>query len=160
VLPPEQIAAVQVIPATVEAHLDDVAGELLVRRPQLVELGRVRDAPAVRLLERIAVHIGHEAHSVAAAHRAVVRSALTDVAAGAQQLGVRVAHIATAERAAAQVSQDRSSSKRVVDVSRHGAQCMGASRHSRDAVKRRVLLRWGGAGRIGGGLRTCGPCRR
>jgi hypothetical protein len=133
VLPPEQIAAVEVVPAAVEAHLDHVARELLVHRSELVELGGVRDAAAVCLLERVAVHVGHEAHAVAPTHGAIVRSALTDVATGAEQLGMCVTHIAATHNATAQVAQDGPSSERVVHVARHRAQCTSASRASRDA---------------------------
>jgi hypothetical protein len=129
---PEEVAVVEVIPTAIEAHLDDVAGELLERRCELVELGGVRDAAAVGLLEGVAVHVGDEPHAVAPAHGAVVESALTDVAAGAQQLGMRVADVAKADRAALEVPQDRSARQCVVDVhgrsvrARHGSACARA----------------------------------
>lgn len=131
----EEVTTVEVVPAAVEAHLDDVAGELLERRLELLELGCARDAAAVGLLE-VAVHVGHEPHAVASAHRAVVGSALTDIPAGAEEFGVGVTHVATADRAAAQVPQDGSPCERVVDVSRHGAQCTSAPHPVREAAER------------------------
>src|SRR5680860_417144 len=56
----EEVATVEVVPRAVEADLDHVARELVVGRAQLGELGFARDAPAVRGLELLAVHVRHQ----------------------------------------------------------------------------------------------------
>jgi len=117
---PEEIAAVQMVPAAVEAYLDDVAGELVERRRQLVELGGVRDAAPIGPLEGVSVHVGDEPDAVARAYGAVVRSALADVATGAEELGVGVADVAAADRPAPEIPQDCTARQCVVDVRRHG----------------------------------------
>ena len=53
-----ELAGAEVVPAAVGADLDDVAVELVVLRPQLLELAGIREAPAVRVLEPVAVDVG------------------------------------------------------------------------------------------------------
>jgi hypothetical protein len=112
----EQVPAVEVVPPAVETDLDDIAGELVERRVQLVELAGVRDATAVGLLQRVAVHVGDVAHALGPADRAVVRCGLAHVAGGAEQLRMGVAHVESRDRAAPDVAQDRSAGECVVNV--------------------------------------------
>src|SRR5262245_43420318 len=72
VAPPVELAAHEMVPPAVGAHLDDVAHELLVRGAESFELRGVGDAASVRGPQLIAVDVGHEAHRLAGAHRAVV----------------------------------------------------------------------------------------
>jgi hypothetical protein len=116
---PEEVPPVEMVPAAVEAHLDHVARELVEGRVEPVELGGVRDGAAVGLLQRVAVRVGHEAHAVASAHRAVVGSLLADVATGPDELRMGVAHVTAADDAATEISQYRPLRQCVVDVSGH-----------------------------------------
>ena len=99
-----ELAPRQVVPATVEADLDDVAGELVVHGAELLELAVVGDAAAVGLTQLLAVDVRDEAHVPLAAHRAVVGRVFTDVAACPQQLGVRVTDVETGDSTTLQVS--------------------------------------------------------
>ena len=61
-----------------------------------------------------------------AAHRAVAGKGLADMAAGSQQLGVRVAHVGAIPAAGAQIPQHGPTGKRVVDMAPHGGECRQA----------------------------------
>lgn len=105
----------------VEADLDHVAGELLVGGVEALQLGRGGDAASVRPGERIAIDVRDQSHAAVGADRADPRHRLTDVSAGSEQLGVRVAHVLTVDATGAQVLEHRSPGQRVVDVLPHGA---------------------------------------
>src|SRR5260370_22691211 len=77
-----ELVALEVVPMAVEADLDDVAGELLVRRVEAFELGGGGDAAPVGAGERVAVDVGDEAEVPAAADRAVGGGGGADVAVG------------------------------------------------------------------------------
>ena len=101
-----ELAPGQVVPPAVGADLDDVAGELVVRRAEALELARVDDAAPVGLAQLLAVDVRHEAHVVRRRTPGTRRRRrLPDVAGGPQQLGVRVADVETGERAAAEVAE-------------------------------------------------------
>jgi hypothetical protein len=115
----EELTPTEVVPRTVDTDLDHVAGELVDRRPELLELSRVADAPTVGLLEPVAVDVGDVADVAAAAHRTSVPGGLPDVTSGAEQIGMGIAHVVLLDRAASQVTQDGPAGQRVVDVTRH-----------------------------------------
>ena len=132
-----QLVALQVVPATVEADLDEVAGELLVRGFEARQLPLGGDATTVRLAQGVAVDVGHEPEALVATDRAVAGQRLADVAAGSQELGVRVAHVGAIAATGAQISQHGPAGKRVVDMTPHGGECRQAkgpcTRHHHDA---------------------------
>ena len=66
-----QLAGAEVVPPAVGADLDDVAVELVVLRPQLLELAGIREAAAVRVLEPVAVDVGDVVEVAAGADRAL-----------------------------------------------------------------------------------------
>ena len=99
-----ELATRQVVPATVETHLDDVSGELVVHGAELLQLAVVRDAAAVCLTQLLAVDVRHEPHIPCSAHRAVVGRDFADIAARPQELGVRVADVETGDSPTLQVS--------------------------------------------------------
>src|SRR5713101_3418225 len=79
------VAAVQLtpgeeVPPAVGADLDHVAGELVVRGAQPFELARVHDATTVGLAEVLAVDVRDVGDVDGAAHRALVRRRVADVA--------------------------------------------------------------------------------
>ena len=65
-----ELAPGEEVPAAVGADLDHVAGELLVRGAEALELARVDDAAAVGLAELVAVDVGDVADVAARADRA------------------------------------------------------------------------------------------
>jgi hypothetical protein len=56
-----EFVALEMVPTTVEAHLHDVARELVVAAVELGQLRRRRDTGAVGLAEAVAVDVGDEA---------------------------------------------------------------------------------------------------
>jgi len=121
-----QLVALQVVPVAVDADLDEVPRELLMRHFEAPQLLLGGDATAVRLTERVAVHVGHEPEALVAAHRAVAGKRFTDVTAGSQQLGMRVAHVGAIPAPGAEIPQHGPAGKRVVDVAPHGGECRQA----------------------------------
>src|SRR5439155_17486045 len=119
VLPSVKLTAVQVVPPALDADLDDVTRELIVIGVEPLELGGRRDAPAVRGLEAIAVHIRHQAQTLVAAYRTCARG-FTEVARHAQQLRMGVAHFESFDVPRSKVAQHGSTSEGVVDVPAHG----------------------------------------
>jgi hypothetical protein len=111
----------------VEAHLDHVAGELLVGRVETLKLGRRGDTATVGPSQGVAVHVRHQAQAAMGADRAGARHGFADVPAGPQQLGVRVADLVTVEATGTQIPEHRSSGQRVVDVLPHAASVRMAS---------------------------------
>src|SRR5439155_273969 len=81
--------------------------------------GGRRDAPAVRGLEAIAVHVRHQAQTLVAAYRTCARG-FTEVARHAQQLRMGVAHFESFDVPRSKVAQHGSTSEGVVDVPAHG----------------------------------------
>ena len=69
-----ELAPGQEVPPAVGAHLDHVAGELVVRGAEALELARVDDAAPVGLAQVLAVDVRHVAHVAGRAHRALVRA--------------------------------------------------------------------------------------
>ena len=118
-----ELPARQVVPPALHAHLDHVAGELLVLGTQTLELGLVGDAPAVRVAELLAVDVRHVPHVGAPTDRAVVGRRIPHVPARPDQVGVGVTHVESGEPATAVVTQDRSSGECVVGVPPHGGEC-------------------------------------
>src|SRR5680860_1326583 len=90
-----------------------------------------RQAPAVRGLELLAVHVRHQPHVALPAHRARAPGVLAHMAAGAQELGMGVADIEPGERAAAKVTDHGPTGQGVVDVPGHGSECTRVPRATR-----------------------------
>jgi hypothetical protein len=120
-----QLVALEMVPAAVEADLDDIAGELVVRGVQPRELGIGRDAAAVRLSQLVAVDVRDQSEAVATAHRAHVGGGLPDVAAGPQQLGMRVTDLGPVAPAGAQVTEYCPAGQDVVDMATAATPAVG-----------------------------------
>ena len=114
-----QLVSLEVVPSALDADLDDVARELRVVRVELRELTIGRDAAPVRVAERVAIDVGDEAELAAAAYRAVTVGGVADVASRTEELGVRIADVASAAAPRTEVAEHGSTSERVVDVPAH-----------------------------------------
>src|SRR6476646_359624 len=90
---PMELAGAEVVPPTVGADLDDVAVELVVLGPQLLELAGVREAAAVRVLEPVAVDGVDVVEVGAAADGALDLGPVPHVAGGPDQLRVGIADV-------------------------------------------------------------------
>ena len=101
-----EFASAEVVPATLRAHLDDVAIELGVLGGEFVEFAGLRERPTVRGAQPIAVDVRNKEEVLAATDGTVLAHPLADVASGAQKLRMGVAHVVTADAARSQVPED------------------------------------------------------
>src|SRR5262249_2019612 len=115
-----QLAPLEVIPATVDAHLDDIAGELFARRLELGELRRGLDAPAVGAAQAVAVDVRHQHEALRTADRAGAVERPAQVAGRPEQLGLGIADVESGPLPGAQVAQHRPAGECVIDVMAHG----------------------------------------
>src|SRR5579862_4005563 len=120
--PADEICPDHVVPGALEADLDVVAAQLVVAAAELAELGGVGD-PAIRCLGAVAVHVRHPPQRVVPTADRTLRVAHgPEVAGGAQQLRMCIAHIGLRERASLVVTEHGAPGQRVVDLApRHGA---------------------------------------
>lgn len=100
-----EVALHEVVPRTVDADFNDVAGELVDGRAEALELAGVTDASAVGALQPVAVHVGDVPEPPATAHGADGVGVGPDVAGGTQELGVGVAHLVATQLPLAEVAK-------------------------------------------------------
>src|SRR4051794_25250264 len=117
-----QLVALEVVPVALDAHLDDVARELLARRLELRQLFGRLDAAPVGTPQPVAVDVRHQHEAVGAADGTVAVEALAEVARRPQQLGLGVADVEASPLPGAQVTQHCPAGQCVVDVMAHGSE--------------------------------------
>lgn len=98
-----ELATAEVVPTALRADLDDVAIELVVLARELVELAGLGQRSTVRGSQTVAVHVRDVEEIFAPTHRTGLPNPITDIARGAQELRMRVAHVVTADAAGSQV---------------------------------------------------------
>ena len=101
-----EFATTEVVPTALRADLDDVAIELGVLGGEFVEFAGLRERPTVRSAQPVAVHVRNEEEILAPTDGTVLAHPFADVASGAQEFRMGVAHVVTADAARSQVPED------------------------------------------------------
>lgn len=118
-----ELAAAEVVPAAVGAHLDHVAVELIVFLGKFVEFTGLGNTPAVRGAQPVAVDVQNVEEVLALTDRAPFPHSLTNVAGRSEELRVRIADVVAADSAQLEIPQDGPAGKLVVGASDHAEEC-------------------------------------